>query len=191
MSAKKVRVARPHLDGEVTAPVKEKVKSKKKEEAAHAHVAAATAVPPPNNLVALETKKAHAQHRQRLVVAGDDDDEDDAAVASSASGSDAEEVDLKVLMKSIVKIWCHHSRANFAMPWQTRRQEMSTSSGFVIEGQRILCNAHGVAFGTNFQVRRHGDSKKYQAKVHFESSVVWVTLMSLRISTAYLILSRF
>ena len=31
------------------------------------------------------------------------------------------------------------------MPWQTKQQRESTGSGFIVEGRRILTNAHCVA----------------------------------------------
>jgi len=45
----------------------------------------------------------------------------------------------------------HHSllrvhHAHHHLQWQKQRQATSTSSGFCIEGRRILCNAHGVKF---------------------------------------------
>eukprot|EP00954_Amorphochlora_amoebiformis_P019893 1335435-Amorphochlora_amoeboformis.AAC.2 len=50
------------------------------------------------------------------------------------------------VLKSVVKVFCTDVRPNFALPWQMEQQESSFSSGFVIPGQRILTNAHGVAW---------------------------------------------
>jgi len=66
---------------------------------------------------------------------------------------------------AIVKIYTVHTTPSFAMPWQKNRQTTSTASGFVISGRRILTNAHGVKYFSNVRVRKHGDSKKYPAKV--------------------------
>ena len=43
-----------------------------------------------------------------------------------------------------VQVFCTHSEPNYSLPWQRKRQYTSTSSGFVIDGQRILTNAHSV-----------------------------------------------
>ena len=45
-----------------------------------------------------------------------------------------------------------HSEPNFSLPWQRKRQYSSTSSGFVIPGNRILTNAHCVDHHTQVQL---------------------------------------
>jgi len=69
------------------------------------------------------------------------------------------------VLKSVVKVFCTDVRPNFALPWQMEQQESSFSSGFVIPGQRILTNAHGVAWHSVVRVRKHGDSRKFAATV--------------------------
>ena len=44
-----------------------------------------------------------------------------------------------------------HSEPNFSLPWQRKRQYSSTSSGFIIPGNRILTNAHCVDHHTQVQ----------------------------------------
>lgn len=39
------------------------------------------------------------------------------------------------------------------MPWQRLKQESSTSTGFVIDGRRIITNAHSVEYSTMIQVK--------------------------------------
>jgi len=51
------------------------------------------------------------------------------------------------------------------MPWQTKQQRESTGSGFIIEGRRIITNAHCVADQSHVTVRKHGDPTKYTARV--------------------------
>eukprot|EP01035_Chromulina_nebulosa_P020980 gene20980-27188_t len=58
------------------------------------------------------------------------------------------------------------------MPWQRRKQESSTSTGFVIninnntdEKYYILTNAHSVEYGSIIQVKKRQSEKKYLAKV--------------------------
>jgi len=72
---------------------------------------------------------------------------------------------LNSIISSVVKIFCTATRPNFSLPWQMHRQEISTSSGFIIAGRRIICNAHGVAYHSVVRVRKHGGSHKFIAKV--------------------------
>eukprot|EP01118_Nematostelium_gracile_P007791 TRINITY_DN2554_c0_g1_i1.p1 TRINITY_DN2554_c0_g1~~TRINITY_DN2554_c0_g1_i1.p1 ORF type:complete len:442 (-),score=106.86 TRINITY_DN2554_c0_g1_i1:35-1360(-) len=46
-----------------------------------------------------------------------------------------------------------------------KKQKRSTSSGFVISNKRIITNAHAIANQTSIMVRKHGDAKRYIAKV--------------------------
>lgn len=77
--------------------------------------------------------------------------------SSSSSGrcsqDDGEEDDRHSnVPDGVVRVYCTHSQPNYGMPWQRRKQEFSTSSGFVIEGRRIITNAHAVEYGTLIQV---------------------------------------
>ncbi|KAJ9533519.1 hypothetical protein QJQ45_026587 [Haematococcus lacustris] len=57
---------------------------------------------------------------------------------------------------------------NYATPWQMHAQSKSTASGFVIapiSQRRILTNAHAVANQVQVQLRKHGNAKKFTAKV--------------------------
>lgn len=57
---------------------------------------------------------------------------------------------------------CH---PDYNQPWQMDPQDHSSCSGFIIEGQRILCDADVVTRSLSIQIRKHGDSKKYHAKL--------------------------
>eukprot|EP00742_Colponemidia_sp_Colp-10_P011005 GILJ01012166.1.p1 GENE.GILJ01012166.1~~GILJ01012166.1.p1 ORF type:complete len:580 (-),score=90.18 GILJ01012166.1:114-1853(-) len=74
---------------------------------------------------------------------------------------------LSEILAPVVKIYANHVYPNYSMPWQMRRQQKSTSSGFVIQGRRLLSNAHGLEYHTSVRVRKYGDAKKYSAKVLF------------------------
>ncbi len=66
---------------------------------------------------------------------------------------------------SIVKIYTVHNSPDFYNPWSMEGPRASTGSGAVISGNRILTNAHVVSNSTFVQVRRYGESKKFQARV--------------------------
>ena len=70
-----------------------------------------------------------------------------------------------LVLDSIVKVFSTHCTPNFSLPWQMRKQEYSTSSGFVIEGQRILTNAHSVENFTVVRVKKRGSADKVTARV--------------------------
>ncbi|KIY95877.1 hypothetical protein MNEG_12084 [Monoraphidium neglectum] len=63
------------------------------------------------------------------------------------------------IMEAVVKVFCIHTEPNFSLPWQRKRQYSSSSSGFIIQGRRILTNAHCV------KVKRRGSDKKFVASV--------------------------
>jgi len=71
------------------------------------------------------------------------------------------------LKRSIVKIFVTAEHPNYQQPWQLINQEQLSGSGAVIEGGRILTNAHVVSDAVYVQVRKAGDPVKYTARVEF------------------------
>eukprot|EP00271_Cylindrocystis_brebissonii_P010439 TRINITY_DN26626_c0_g1_i1.p1 TRINITY_DN26626_c0_g1~~TRINITY_DN26626_c0_g1_i1.p1 ORF type:complete len:713 (+),score=167.58 TRINITY_DN26626_c0_g1_i1:234-2372(+) len=69
------------------------------------------------------------------------------------------------ILEGVVKVFVTSTSPNYAMPWQMKHQSKATASGFAIHGRRILTNAHAVAHHTLVMVRKHGNPKKYTAKV--------------------------
>eukprot|EP00112_Aurelia_sp_Birch-Aquarium-sp1_P012613 Seg2652.1 transcript_id=Seg2652.1/GoldUCD/mRNA.D3Y31 product="Protease Do-like 10 mitochondrial" protein_id=Seg2652.1/GoldUCD/D3Y31 len=69
------------------------------------------------------------------------------------------------ILQSVVKLFVQYATPNYCMPWQMKRQQQAFGSGFVIEGKRILTNAHVIKYHKSIRVRKHGDAKKYQADV--------------------------
>jgi len=67
--------------------------------------------------------------------------------------------------EAIVKIYTVYTEYDYDMPWQLIRQGRRSGSGCIIDGRRILTNAHVVANQTFIQVKRAGEAKKYTAKV--------------------------
>jgi S1-C subfamily serine protease len=65
---------------------------------------------------------------------------------------------------SIVKIYTVSKATNYLEPWNSSIQR-SSGSGSIISGNRILTNAHVVANQTFIEVKKYGDTKRYQAKV--------------------------
>ena len=66
---------------------------------------------------------------------------------------------------SMVKIYAVQIEPYYYDPWSMNRPVTTSGSGCIIEGNRILTNAHIVSDQSFVQVRRHGDAKKYTARV--------------------------
>ncbi len=69
---------------------------------------------------------------------------------------------------SIVKIFTVSKIPNYSTPWNSNIHR-SHGSGAIIAGNRILTNAHVVANETFLEVKRHGDTTRYEAEVEFIS----------------------
>jgi len=69
---------------------------------------------------------------------------------------------------SIVKIYTVSKATNYLEPWNSSVQR-SSGSGSIISGNRILTNAHVIANETFIEVKKYGDTKRYQAKVIYVS----------------------
>lgn len=66
---------------------------------------------------------------------------------------------------AVVKIFSVSSPPNYYLPWQNFSQRNASASGFVIEGKRIITNAHAVSYPTFITVRKPGDQTRYPARV--------------------------
>lgn len=88
----------------------------------------------------------------------------------------ADKVDIK---ESIVKIYTVSKVPSYTTPWNSSISR-SNGSGSIIAGNRILTNAHVVADETFIEVKRHGDTKKYEAEVEFISHQADLALLKLK-----------
>ncbi len=70
----------------------------------------------------------------------------------------------EAIKESIVKIYTVAKSPDFTRPWNSSIYRV-TGSGAVISGNRILTNAHVVANSTFIEVRRYGETKRYEAEV--------------------------
>eukprot|EP00929_Paragymnodinium_shiwhaense_P023267 TRINITY_DN14610_c0_g1_i1.p1 TRINITY_DN14610_c0_g1~~TRINITY_DN14610_c0_g1_i1.p1 ORF type:complete len:550 (+),score=113.11 TRINITY_DN14610_c0_g1_i1:146-1795(+) len=66
---------------------------------------------------------------------------------------------------TVVKIYNTETRPSYLNPWQVLSQRKCTGTGFVIEGRRIVTNAHIVDNATVLQVQKQEEPKKYRARV--------------------------
>lgn len=86
--------------------------------------------------------------------------------------------------ESIVKIYTVSKIPNYFTPWNSTVRS-SHGSGTIISGNRILTNAHVVADETFIEVKRHGDTKRYEAKVEFISHQADLALLSVADKTFF------
>jgi len=71
-----------------------------------------------------------------------------------------------LISKSVVKIYTVSDSYSYDNPWQTTGQSKGTGSGCIIDGKRILTNAHVISNSTFIQVKKAGEAKRYTAKVN-------------------------
>lgn len=79
---------------------------------------------------------------------------------------------------SIVKIFTVANEPDYYTPWSSNVQEFS-GSGCIIEGQRILTNAHVVTNSTYIEVLKNGDMKRFEAEVisiDYETDLALITV---------------
>ena len=79
---------------------------------------------------------------------------------------------------SMVKIYAVQIEPYYYDPWSMNRPVTTSGSGCIIEGNRILTNAHIVSDQSFVQVRRHGDAKKYTARVAAVSHAADLALLT-------------
>ena len=82
------------------------------------------------------------------------------------------------IKSAIVKIYSTHQQYNYRSPWQNGSDYNSTATGFIIENNRIITNAHAVLSNRFLQVRKEGDAKKYKANVEFISEEYDLAVLS-------------
>lgn len=69
------------------------------------------------------------------------------------------------LEPSVVRLTNTAQRADWRLPWNPGTPSVSTGSGFVIEGGRILTNAHVVSDSKNLVIHLHGDAVPHPARI--------------------------
>lgn len=111
------------------------------------------------------------------VESGREGDEETVPVAAPRASVQEDEEDSEVwgvgrarampreVLDCVVKVYCTHCSPNYTLPWAMEAQRASTSSGFVIEGRRIITNAHSVEHGVAVFVKRRYSDRKFVAEV--------------------------
>jgi len=74
-------------------------------------------------------------------------------------------VSVPEIRKSLVRISTTSQNPNYRVPWIPGSLSSGTGAGFVIEGKRVLTNAHVVSNARFLSLERENDPKRYIAKV--------------------------
>ena len=67
--------------------------------------------------------------------------------------------------EAIVKVYVVSNSPDYYNPWSMRGPQGRSGSGCIIENNLILTNAHVVSDHTFLQVRKYGETERYQAQV--------------------------
>jgi S1-C subfamily serine protease len=78
---------------------------------------------------------------------------------------------------AVVKVYATRLLPQNGAPWRPGAPSAVSGSGFVIEGERILTNAHVVRDATFVQVRRYGDAERVTARVLYVSNEADLALL--------------
>ena len=66
---------------------------------------------------------------------------------------------------ALVKVYVTSNAHDYAAPWQAPRQKQHLGTGFVIEGRRIVTNAHVASNSAFMEVKAAGHAERYEAQV--------------------------
>ena len=69
--------------------------------------------------------------------------------------------------RSVVQIITFSQQPNWVEPWRFSGVAKGTGSGFLIEGGRIMTNAHVVSWAKQILIQRYQDPKPYQAEIEY------------------------
>lgn len=98
-------------------------------------------------------------------------------IASTSEATAANEQ--TIIDDSIVKIYVTSKSHSTYTPWNTDTLSAS-GSGFIIEGQRIITNAHVVSNPIFVEIQRDNNPKRYEAKIEAISHELDIAILTLK-----------
>jgi S1-C subfamily serine protease len=92
----------------------------------------------------------------------------DSTRAADAPRVETERVEVpSSLESSVVRVLVYANPPDFFSPWQKAGTQAFAGSGVIIDGRRILTNAHVVSDAVGIEVKRAGSGEQYEAEVSF------------------------
>lgn len=73
------------------------------------------------------------------------------------------------LRRSVVKLFTVSRKADFYQPWAFGHERQSGGTGCIVEGNRILTNAHVVRNAVYVEAMKEGSARKFPARIEFVS----------------------
>jgi len=67
--------------------------------------------------------------------------------------------------RSVVQVLLYSQTPVWDAPWRSNPVASSSGSGFVIDGERVMTNAHVVSWAKQIVLRRFQDPRPWQAQV--------------------------
>ena len=86
----------------------------------------------------------------------------------------------KLARKSVVHIKTTVSRYSYSDPWQPSRLSRAAGTGFIIEGKRVLTNAHVVSDANTIRLRRPNQLTDFEAEVMYIAHDCDLALLSVK-----------
>jgi S1-C subfamily serine protease len=80
---------------------------------------------------------------------------------------------------SVVKIFATSRQPDLYRPWQKQAPREGTGTGMVIEGNRILTNAHVVLYASQIQVQAHQSGDKLSARIEYLAPGIDLAVLAL------------
>ena len=74
---------------------------------------------------------------------------------------------IESIRRSVVRILTVAQNPDYRTPWDPGKSSSGLGSGFIIDGNRILTNAHVVSNAKFISVEKEGDARRYEARVKF------------------------
>lgn len=90
-----------------------------------------------------------------------------ASSPASAADAMAAENNPSMLRRSVVRISTIAQVPDYTQPWNPGSMSGGTGTGFLIQGDRIMTNAHVVSNARLVTVERQNDPRKYEARVKY------------------------
>ena len=75
--------------------------------------------------------------------------------------------DIEAIRRSVVRIFTVAQNPDYRTPWDPGKSGSGAGSGFIMDGHRILTNAHVVSNARFIAVEKEADARRYEAKVKF------------------------